>query len=366
MLTPPDGKILVAVSGGSDSLALLDLLATEIESKRLCAATVDHGLRPESAQEAQFTANLCKARSIPHVTLKWHDGEAKQEAARSARYDLLARQARETGANTIALAHTQNDQAETIVMRALRAKPDSRTRGLAGIPEYARYDGITLWRPLLKHTRQELREHLSTKRLTWVEDPSNEDTKFERIRVRRALETGLGFPSSQQIARLASLSARTQSWLGRHSAQLISERLTNEEDSLIFSPEHESNRLLVEDVLGTLILAKGGLTYRTKIAKYRSVVDAWMLSESAQINAGRCLISTNGNTFRIRREKRGMPKVRKDTQAGQIFDNRYRYEQRGEKLIKRPNIKALEEFRPSWDDAVHAALMFVLNDDRST
>lgn len=179
----------VAVSGGGDSMALLDLLrlAGAEYGFDLRAATVDHGLRPGSAREAADVAAFCAARGIPHATLRWQgwDGRGNlQAAARSARYRLLADWAAGAGVGVLALGHTLDDQAETVLMRLARASgPD----GLAAMPARFVRHGMRWTRPLLGIGRDELRAHLSARGIGWAEDPSNEDLRFDRVRARRAL-----------------------------------------------------------------------------------------------------------------------------------------------------------------------------------
>ncbi|KIC21997.1 tRNA(Ile)-lysidine synthetase [Leisingera sp. ANG-Vp] len=154
---------------------------------QLQAATVDHGLRPEAAEEARSAAAAAAALGISHEVLRWEIGPREgnlQNQAREARYDLLAGWARRHGIPVLALGHTADDQAETVLMRMARA---SGVTGLSGMAERRTHDGVTLLRPLLDVTRAELRQFLQSRGVGWSEDPSNEDTRFERVRVRRAL-----------------------------------------------------------------------------------------------------------------------------------------------------------------------------------
>ncbi|NNE51015.1 MAG: tRNA lysidine(34) synthetase TilS [Sulfitobacter sp.] len=185
---PPE-RIGVAVSGGGDSMALLDLLQIfcTAEGITLHAATVDHGLREGSAEEAAIVADQCKRIGIAHETLLWKDwtGEGNLQAeARKARYALLARWAQGLGIDTVALGHTADDQAETVLMRlARRAGVD----GLSAMRARRVREGITWVRPLLSVRRRALRTYLRAKGIDWIEDPSNEDQIFDRIKARQAL-----------------------------------------------------------------------------------------------------------------------------------------------------------------------------------
>jgi tRNA(Ile)-lysidine synthase len=185
---PP--SIAVAVSGGSDSLGLGLMLAEWVRARggRLHVLTVDHRLRPEAAAECARVAEIFAA--IPscsaHV-LRW-DGEKParglQAAARVARYALLTGWCRAHGVLHLAIAHTADDQAETLAMRSAHG---SGALGLAGMAAVRPENGVRLLRPLLTVSRSAIRDWLRNRDYRWIDDPSNELTKFERVRVRRGL-----------------------------------------------------------------------------------------------------------------------------------------------------------------------------------
>lgn len=183
-------KLGIALSGGGDSMALMHLLHDCFGSGevQLFAATVDHGLRPGSADEAAAAGAAAARLGIPHEVLHWADRPQDgnlQAQARAARYELLCGWARQHGIPVLALGHTADDQAETVLMRMARA---SGVTGLSGMAARRTHKGVTLLRPLLDVTRSELRRYLEARGVDWAEDPSNEDTRFERVRVRKALE----------------------------------------------------------------------------------------------------------------------------------------------------------------------------------
>lgn len=191
LLSSGDEIIGLAVSGGPDSLALL-LLASEARTGRFEVATVDHGLRTGSAAEAEFVASVCAARGVAHVTLlpTWADRPrtAIQEKARIARYCALGAWASERRLSAIATAHHTQDQAETLLMRLGRG---SGVRGLAAMRAVGQVPGcpdVPLIRPLLGWHKQELEDICSAAGVEPVRDPGNEDPRFERVRVRRALK----------------------------------------------------------------------------------------------------------------------------------------------------------------------------------
>ncbi|SCW73110.1 tRNA(Ile)-lysidine synthase [Rhizobium mongolense subsp. loessense] len=214
-------RILVAISGGSDStgllLALLEALKAEPNSKiSLCAATIDHDLRAESADEARHVAALCKSLGIAHVIRVWREPKPKtgiMGAAREARYELLAGAAEELGANLIVTAHTLDDQRETQAMRGARSGNPST--GIADAVLFERR--VWIARPLLSCLRADIRAFLSARAVPWLDDPSNEDLQYERVRTRAAL-AGEGAPEPEAYGadiRL-ELSRQAALWLGRH------------------------------------------------------------------------------------------------------------------------------------------------------
>lgn len=183
--------IALAVSGGPDSMAMLWLAARAFPGATI-AATVDHGLRPESAGEAAMVADWCAAHSVPHATLRVTAviaGASIQAQAREARYALLRNWAHDIGACAIATAHHADDQAETFLMRAARG---SGIAGLAGIRArrelLSAFDrAVPLVRPLLSWRRAALRARAEGHGVPFVDDPSNADRSFDRVRFRTLL-----------------------------------------------------------------------------------------------------------------------------------------------------------------------------------
>jgi tRNA(Ile)-lysidine synthase len=185
---------LLGLSGGGDSTALLYVLAPVARARgaRLTALIVDHALRPDSAAEAARAAGFardagCEARIR---RLAWDKTVPTQADARRARHAAFAEAARALGAPRLFLAHTRDDQAETILMRLRRG---SGRRGLAGMaadapsPLWPEGRDLRVMRPLLSHRRDELRAWLRDQGRDWIDDPSNTAERFERVRIRREL-----------------------------------------------------------------------------------------------------------------------------------------------------------------------------------
>ena len=208
----------VALSGGGDSTALLHILhqCLKPEGTVISAATVNHGLREGAEAEARQAAVLCESLGIEHTLLYWRGWDLQgnlQDQARRARYRLLTDWAKSKGISILALGHTADDQAETVLMRMARA---SGVTGLSGMPVQRTVDGVTVFRPLLGLSRKMLRHYLCQHDLAWSEDPSNDDLRFERVRIRKAMEVleplGLTAMSISQVAENVSKAREALDW----------------------------------------------------------------------------------------------------------------------------------------------------------
>jgi len=187
-------------------------------------ATVDHGLRPESASEAAFVAELCRDLGVPHATLRVEVEKGNLQAeARRARYAALHVWAREKGLGTIATAHHADDQAETVLMRLNRG---SGIGGLSGIRRetYPFEDGMAVVRPLLGWRKAELEQIVAAAGIAPVLDPSNENLDFDRVRMRKLLAKN-DWLDPQAIARSAIHLASAEAILAVLSGQEWDERV---------------------------------------------------------------------------------------------------------------------------------------------
>lgn len=205
--------VAVAVSGGADSMALT-LLADRWSRRRggrLTALSVDHGLRPGSADEARRVGGWLSRHGIEHRILTWAGSKPAsgvQAAARAARYDLLKRWCRQAGVLHLLLAHHRQDQAETFL---LRLKRDSGVDGLAAMSAAVETPYVRLLRPLLSIDKEQLTATLEEASQPWLEDPSNENRAFERVRIRQALPSlAAGGVTPPDLAKAAARMARAR------------------------------------------------------------------------------------------------------------------------------------------------------------
>lgn len=204
---------------------------------RPAIVTVDHGLRAEAAAEAEMVAQVAATLGLTHKTLHWrtwdHSGNL-QDAARKARRSLIAAWATENHIASVALGHTMNDVAETFLMRLSRG---AGVDGLATMAAHWSEAGILWQRPLLGVARAELREWLEMQGCSWVEDPSNESLRFERVRVRKAL--GLLAPlgvRAEQIAQVTTHLAEARAALDVLADQWAADTLHPEAGSVRIDP----------------------------------------------------------------------------------------------------------------------------------
>ncbi|MTH77693.1 tRNA lysidine(34) synthetase TilS [Paracoccus aestuariivivens] len=189
-------RIGIALSGGGDSTALMHLAHAWAQGRVLMAATVDHGLRAESAEEARQAHRAASALGIPHATLLWqrdNDAGNLMAEARDARLRLLSGWAMRNNLDAVLLGHTMDDQAETLLMRLARG---SGVDGLAGMADSRSAFGTRWLRPILGVSRAELRDWLTARGIAWIDDPSNENADYDRVRIRKALQV-LDLPALQ-------------------------------------------------------------------------------------------------------------------------------------------------------------------------
>lgn len=218
------------MSGGPDSLALLWLAHTCFPG-RIAAATVDHGLRVEAADEAQYVTQICAARNIPHCILTPHTPitGSIQSSARKARYDLLQAWADDLQCAYIATAHHADDQLETMLMRLARG---SGVDGLSGV----RAVHGRIIRPLLGFTKEELTEICTAAGIIPIYDPSNDEARYDRVAVRQWLASTphpLNAIAASRSAQALAQASSALDWTAHHFA---ADRICARADSYTLDP----------------------------------------------------------------------------------------------------------------------------------
>ena len=298
----PD-RLGVAVSGGGDSIALLHLLLAMPDCPALSVATVDHGLRHGSAEEAATVAETCAGLGVPYHCLTWDHGPTEgnlQAQARAARYDLLADWARAQGLGAVVLGHTRDDQAETVLMRLGRG---AGVTGLAAMRPVRQDRGLRWLRPMLEISRTDLREYLRGHSIRWCDDPSNDDIRFDRIRLRQAQsaldELGLTSAALSDVARnmaraeesLEQITAAAARRVGSvHLGDIVINRA-----ALAAEPEEIARRLILRALRSVV-----GPGYPPRSGPVLRVLEMILAGQAATL-AG-CLFIPQGDSLRITRE----------------------------------------------------------------
>jgi tRNA(Ile)-lysidine synthase len=263
--------IVLGVSGGPDSVALM-LLAAEWARVRappppLYVATVDHGLRKDSRDEAEMVARWAAGLALPHAILVWDGVKPKsriQERAREARYELLFDCATRIGADHVMTAHHADDQAETILLRLLRG---SGVSGLSGMASSSERNGLILARPLLAHAKADLAALCESRAHPFFDDPSNTDPVYARTRIRRLggllADEGLGRAA---LLRLGRRAARADAALAAHTravrAGLAARREPGGFRADISALAEEPEEILLRFLAHELKLISGGKALR--------------------------------------------------------------------------------------------------------
>lgn len=283
------------MSGGPDSLALL-LLAHGAYPDRVEAATVDHGLRSESADEAAMVGRVCAAIGVPHQALPIEVPPGNiQSQARGARYAALANWINAQSLDCLVTAHHADDQAETLLMRLNRG---SGLAGLASIREISSVPGteLPLLRPLLGWRKAELVEVVQDCGIDAVGDPSNEDEQFDRARIRKALERA-DWLDTDAFATSAAWLAEADDAVNFFVGREWDRRVDASPDVLRYEPDPDAPRELHRRVLQRAIGELGGSPRGAQIAE---LLDS--LEQGKGGNLAGVLVESKGGEWLLRRE----------------------------------------------------------------
>lgn len=317
--------ILVAISGGSDSTGLLLALHEAMaemdrDGLRLSAVTIDHALRAESADEARKVAMLCAELGIPHVTRRWDGAKPASglsEASRLARYRLIAEVARETRADLVVTGHTIGDQRETVAMRAARSG-GSDNLGLSGMADAVLYDGRHwIMRPFLMCERQAIRDYVSSHSRGWFDDPSNENTRYERVRVRQALPVSPVRIDAETSLKRQALSETTAAFLRGHTQVFHAALARLAGDGV--NPDLPEFR----HGLAALIATLGGRAYFPAASSMERVLRFLKTVERGRLTVGRVLLDRRRDGLYMFREQRNLPELHIGANDRGLWDDRF-------------------------------------------
>ncbi|MDW3222602.1 MAG: tRNA lysidine(34) synthetase TilS [Paracoccaceae bacterium] len=327
LLPSPPRAIGAAVSGGSDSIGLLCLLHdfSQTHGTDLHVVTVDHGLRADAAREAGVVADLCTDLNIPHTVLQWRgwDGQGNlQNEARRARYRLIAEWARARQLACVALGHTLDDQAETVLMRLARG---SGVDGLSAMAPRRLADGITWLRPLLNVSRTNLQKDLKRRNVIWCDDPSNDDDRFDRVKIRQALAVlepmGVTAKALGQVAFNMARARDALSWqaflAARATVKIERGAVRINWNGYVTLPDEIARR-----ILSGAICWISGAEYTPRRKAMLGLIES--LKQNVSATAGGCQVSRDDDSLWIYREL--SPVVDLTCPLEQTWDRRWRLE----------------------------------------
>ena len=313
------GPLGIAVSGGGDSMALLHL--AHRAGRTVAAVTVDHGLRPEAADEAAMVARFCARIGVDHATLHWAGPASTgnlMDQARRARYELIGDWARACGIGHVALGHTADDQAETLLMGLARK---AGLDGLSGMRRMWLEKGVEWRRPLLSVERGTLRDHLRRHDVPWAEDPTNDDDRYTRVKARRALNAlaplGITVAGLAAIAENLDFARSSLTWsVKREADTIVTEQagaLTLDREALLLLPVEVQRRILM-----AALQWLSGCTYPPRETGLNRVQLAVRLGTRATLSG--CQIIATVPKIRILREPKaaGGP-----VPVGTLWDHRW-------------------------------------------
>jgi tRNA(Ile)-lysidine synthase len=305
--------VLVAVSGGCDSVTLLHLLrfAADDPGLRITAAHFDHAMRPGSAGDAAWVRGLCRAWDVPLIEARADRPLRTEAEARDARYAFLRGARTACGASHLATAHHADDQAETVLFRILRG---TGIHGLAGIPPA---DGAGLIRPLLPFARAEIRRHARANGLRWRDDPTNAGTAAARNRIRRELlpyvERHLAPGARRSLTRLAELAREDEAAWNSVLRPLLAETVREEDGALVLVREWLTayDWTLRARVLRSVLRRLGAVPDRAGTRMALSFISSAPSGRVLQLPGG-IRITTEFGTARIERAPAEAPETEPD------------------------------------------------------
>ncbi len=324
--------LLIALSGGSDSTGLLIALKRAIAlhgfAHTLSAATIDHALRQASVREAAWAADLCARLGIVHQTRLWTGEKPKTgilAAAREARYALLADAARDLGADAIVTGHTRDDQIETVAMRATRAADENL--GAAGMAPATLFNRrIWILRPFLETWRAQIRDSLRHGDQPWIDDPSNEDRSYERVRVRQDIPA-IEFSPEAGLRRKA-LSQDTACWLDRH-ATLVAGAVIKLQPAALTAPAD-----ILRHGMASLAAVLGGKPHRPAAKATDRLMQLLAMQAGGSLTLSGCLVIKRRDGIYMLRENRGLLPLPLPPGATIVWDGRFEIRNHTARLLR--------------------------------
>lgn len=339
--------ILIAVSGGGDSMALLAACTAYrnelAPNARLHAATIDHGLRDGAGDEAKMVAAWCHQNKVPHLirTLDLDQAPGNLSArARAARLHALLQLCDQTNSRQLLMGHTLDDRLETLLMRTKRGG----FRGSASISKRSRCQlgpnplneaasaldqAVMIIRPLLTIARKDLRHLLRMQGIPWCDDPTNEDIRFERVRQRHIL---MAWPhdspiNRDQLHRYCQIMEQLRAVMGQCIARWITQHVTLDQEmgKVMFSANAVQNvpdKIMVE-IIRELVRFCGGDPYMVDMRQAVTALNWLRVAKPGQMSIGRCVLALRGKFIQLHRANRNLPIMPLAAGKAVLWDGRY-------------------------------------------
>ena len=324
-------KIAVAVSGGVDSMCLTFLLNEVCKRNNisLTAITVDHKLREKSTFEANKVSQYLRSISIDHIILTWQHGIIKsdiQNKARQARYKLICDYCKDHNIENLFVAHTFDDQAETVLLRILRG---SGVDGISGIEFKIEINKVHIIRPLLKFKKSQILNFMQDQNLLWFEDESNKNIKFDRVKVRNLIsDCDEDFKFTQRLNLLAENAKRAKNFIDYHVKKVFEENcvignlgyISIQRFNLL--DQHEEIRFrLINHIIR--YIKNNFDQYPIRIEKLKSLSQSFEKSNQLKSTIHGCVILLHRDIIYFYKEQKFIEPMKILNKGKSIWDNRY-------------------------------------------
>jgi tRNA(Ile)-lysidine synthase len=318
------GPVVLAVSGGSDSTALMHLAAGAIDHPRLHVITVDHGFR-DVVDEVALVAAQAASLGLKHHVLTWEwDGQGNlQAAARMGRWAAIENWAANQPADVCCMTgHTQDDQAETVLMRLARG---SGVAGLAAMQSVgATPTGLRICRPLLQETRVDLRAWLSAQGATWSDDPSNDDLRFDRVKARgmQSVLADLGLTADRLVQTAAHMQAARRE-MTDYAVMIAQSQITQAAADVVFPATWPNHSDVAIRLFRHALHYVGGGDYPPRSDATMSLWQAGQNGQGGTLHG--CLVSVEAQHWRLSREvaATAAPTLWRNRNCAVMWDNRW-------------------------------------------
>ena len=324
-------KVAVAVSGGVDSMCLTFLLNEVCKRNNisLIAITVDHKLRKKSTFEANEISRYLKNLDINHAILTWQHGTIKsniQNEARQARYKLICDYCKDHNVQNLFVAHTFDDQAETVLLRILRG---SGVDGISGIEFKIKMNEVHIIRPFLEFKKNQILSFMQTQNLLWFEDESNKNVKFDRVKVRNLIsDYDKDFKFTQRLNLLAENAKRARNFI-EHYVKEVFEKHCNignlgfiSISRINFIDQHEEIRFRLINYIVRYV--KNDFDqYPIRIEKLRSISQNFEKSNQLKFTIHCCVILLNRGIIYFYKEPKFIEPMKTLKKGKNIWDGRY-------------------------------------------